>query len=120
MHQREVIAAGGGTLTDTLHIVWTAITVPLMMLSIGFAGFAFRKPFRIYSLLTIVIMIVGGAMTGIYSPDMEANLPTPWIGIWERIGIAPNMIWLIVFAILLLNKKQNVAATGVETTSLAA
>src|SRR5512145_1842455 len=26
MHQRAVLAAGGGTLTDTLHIVWTIVT----------------------------------------------------------------------------------------------
>src|SRR5687767_6259788 len=36
MHQREVVAAGGGTLTDTLHILWSVVTVFLMMLSIGF------------------------------------------------------------------------------------
>ena len=37
MHQREVLAAGGGTLTDTLHIVWTMATVLLMLLAIGFS-----------------------------------------------------------------------------------
>jgi len=38
MHQRAVLAAGGGTLTDTMHLVWAAITVALMMLQIGFAA----------------------------------------------------------------------------------
>src|ERR1051325_6808991 len=32
MHQRQVLAAGGGTLTDTMHIIWSAVTVLLMML----------------------------------------------------------------------------------------
>jgi len=28
MHQRAVLAAGGGTLTNTLHVVWTIVTGP--------------------------------------------------------------------------------------------
>ncbi len=30
MHQREILAAGGGTLTDTLHLVWAFIHLGLM------------------------------------------------------------------------------------------
>src|SRR5687767_13553183 len=52
MHQREVLAMGGGTLTDTLHIVWSVVTVLLMMLAIGFGAAAFGKRFRLYSIAT--------------------------------------------------------------------
>jgi hypothetical protein len=38
MHHREVIAAGGGTLTDTLHLVWAGITVFLMFVYIAFGA----------------------------------------------------------------------------------
>lgn len=114
MHPREVIAAGGGTISDTLHIVWTAICVPLMMLSIGFGAAAFGKAFRWYSAISIVLMLVTGAITGIQSPDMEANLPTPWIGVWERIGLFAYMIWLIVFACLLLKGKRSEARIGLD------
>ena len=58
MHQREVLAAGGGTLTDTLHIVFTIVTVPLMLLIISFGAAAFGKWFRIYSIMTIVIQLL--------------------------------------------------------------
>src|SRR6478609_9751202 len=34
MHQREIIAAGGGTLTDTLHLVWAFVHLGLMLLMI--------------------------------------------------------------------------------------
>jgi hypothetical protein len=40
MHRREVLAAGGGTLTDTLHLVLASVTVLLMLLAIGFADLA--------------------------------------------------------------------------------
>ena len=52
MHQREVLAAGGGTLSDTLHVVLGAVTVFLMFLAIGFGATAFGKRFRLYSIAT--------------------------------------------------------------------
>jgi hypothetical protein len=104
MHQREVLAAGGGTLTDTLHIVFTMITVPLFLLAIGFGAAAFGKRFRMYSIVTIVVVILFGVLTGFDSPRMEADLPTPWIGVWERIGIGAYMLWVVVLAIILLRK----------------
>jgi hypothetical protein len=106
MHQREVLAAGGGTLTDTLHIVWTAVTVPMFMLEIGFGAAAFGKGFRWYSIATLVVLIVFGVMTGTLSDEMEKNLPTPFMGVWERINIGAFMIWLLVFAVLLLQKSK--------------
>ena len=45
MHLREVLAAGGGTLTDTMHIVFAMVTVLLMLLAIGFGAAAFGKRF---------------------------------------------------------------------------
>jgi hypothetical protein len=107
MHQREVLAAGGGTLTDTLHIIFTAITVPLMMLTIGFGAAAFGKAFRLYSISTLVVLVVAGVLTGIDSPNISKNLPTPYIGVWERINIGVYMLWVAVLAgVLLQNEKS--------------
>lgn len=102
MHQREVLAAGGGTLTDTLHIVWSMATVLLMMLAMGFGTAAFGKRFRLYSIATMVILVVFGALTGLDGPRISANLPTPLIGVWERINIGVFMLWVVVFAVALL------------------
>lgn len=106
MHQREVLAAGGGTLTDTLHIAFTMFTVPLMLLIMGFGSAVFGKRFRFYSLVSILIMIVFGVLTGLQSARMEANLPTPWMGVWERISIAAYMVWIMVFAVMLLKRAR--------------
>jgi hypothetical protein len=105
MHQREVLAAGGGTLTDTLHIVWTIVTALFMMSAIAFAAAAFGTRFRIYSIVTIVVSLAFGVWTGMQSPAMEANLATPWIGLVERISIAAFMLWAVVFAIALLRSR---------------
>jgi hypothetical protein len=109
MHQREVLAAGGGTLTDTLHIVFTMVTVPLMMLTIGFGAASFGKRFKLYSIVTLVVLIIAGIFTGIDSPKIEANLPTPSIGVWERINIGVYMLWVVVLSIILLRKENKPA-----------
>jgi hypothetical protein len=105
MHQREVLAAGGGSVTDTLHIVFTFITVSLMFLVMGFGAAAFGRPFRIYTIATILVQLVFGVMTGLDAPALEADLATPWLGVWERINIGVYMIWVVVFAVLLLRKE---------------
>lgn len=104
MHQREILAAGGATLTDTLHIVWTIITLLLMMILMGFGAAASGKRFRFYTILTFGVFIVFGILTFREASGMEANLPTPWMGLWERVNIAAFMLWVIIFAIGLLRK----------------
>lgn len=102
MHQRSVLAAGGGTLTDTMHIAFSAITVLFFLLSLGFGAATFGKPFRIYSIVTIVLLALFGGLTGLVAPRVQANLPTPWIGIWERINIGLYLAWVIVLSAMLL------------------
>jgi hypothetical protein len=104
MHQREVIAAGGGSLTDTFHLVWTFVHLCLMLLMIGFGAAAFGKPFRILSVAIVLIFILFGILTAKESFGIEAGIPTPHVGIWERVNIGAYMVWVIVFAILLIRK----------------
>jgi hypothetical protein len=106
MHQREVIGAGGGTLTDSLHITWAMMTLLFMMVIMGYGAAALGKNFRIFTGTTFVIFVVFGALIGIEAPGIEANLPTPHIGIWERINIGAFMLWVIVFAMALLKKNE--------------
>ena len=101
MHQREVLAAGGGTLSDTLHLVLGAVTVFLMFLAMGFGATAFGTRFRWYSLVTIVVLLVFGGLTFQEAPRLAANLPTPWIGLWERINISVFLIWVVMLAAVL-------------------
>jgi hypothetical protein len=117
MHLREVLAAGGGTLTDTLHIVWSIVTVLLMMLSIGVSATAFGRRFRHYSIATMLILVVFGTLAGMDAPNLEANLPTPWLGVWERISIGVDMLWVAVLSIALLrseNRRPSAFAGSVD------
>lgn len=102
MHQREVLAGGGGTAGDTLHVALGAMTVILTFLTIGFGAAAFGKRFRLYSIVSMVVLLAFGALTFLNAPRLDANLPTPWIGLWERITIAVFLLWIFVLATMLL------------------
>lgn len=106
MHSREVLAAGGGTLTDTMHIVYTAINALLMFSAIGFSMTAFGSRYRVYCIATVIVELAFGIVTGLQSADMQANLPTPWLGVWERIIIVAMMLWPVVLATALLRRQK--------------
>ncbi len=106
MHQREVLAMGGGSLTDTLHIVWTIVASIVFLLVLGFGAAALGKWFRLYSIATMVVLVAFGALTGMHASGIEANLPTPWIGVWERINIGAYMLWVAVLGIALLRAQM--------------
>jgi hypothetical protein len=111
MHLRETLAAGGGTLSDTIHLVLASVTVLLMLLAISFAATAFGTRFRVYSLATLAILAAFGALTFLDAPGIAANLPTPWIGVWERINLGVFLLWVVVLATTLLRVKDSAAAT---------
>ena len=102
MHQREVLAAGGGTLSDSMHVVLGGVTVFLMFLAIGCGAAAFGKRFRVYSIASIVVLLAFGGLTFLEAPRLQANLPTPWIGLWERINISVFLVWVVTLATTLM------------------
>jgi hypothetical protein len=107
MHQREVLAAGGGSLTDTWHIIFSMVWGTFSLLALGFGAFAFGKSFRLYSITTIIVLLVFGTLVALDAPLMQANLPTPFVGLWERINIGAFLLWVIVLAVILLRREKS-------------
>jgi hypothetical protein len=93
---------GGDLRGDAMHLILTSVTVLLILLIIGFGATADGKWFRFYSFVTLLILIVTGALAGLDAPRIAANLPTPWVGVRERINIYGYMLWMMVLAIVLL------------------
>ncbi len=81
-----------------------------MMLAIGFGAAAFGMRFRLYSIATLVILVVFGALTGMNGPRIAANLPTPWVGVWERINIGVFLLWVVALATALLRAPGGTAS----------
>jgi hypothetical protein len=110
MHQREVLAAGGATLTDTLHLVWSGVTGLFMMTAIAFGAAAFGKRFRLYSIATLVLLVALGFVTGQEVSRVQANLPTPLVGVWERLSIGVFLLWIAMLAAVLLRRPMPTGA----------
>jgi hypothetical protein len=102
MHRREVLAAGGGTLTDTLHLVWAGVTVFLFLVIMACGAMALGRRFRAYTIVSVAVLIVCGLLTSLDAPKVGANLPTPWIGLWERVNIGVFLLWVSVLSVSLL------------------
>ncbi len=85
-----------------MHAVFTGVIVVLILLAIAFAGAAFGGWFRWYSVATIATLVVFGALAATQGPQLAANEPTPWLGVFERINIGGYLLWLAVLAIVLL------------------
>ena len=76
------------------------------LLALAFTAAALGKRFRIYSIVTFILVLVFGALTFKEAPGLARNEPTPLIGVWERINIGMFLVWVVVLAIMLLQKKQ--------------
>ena len=107
MHQREVLAAGGGTIGDTLHLVLGGATELIYLLALGFAAAALTKAFRIYSIATFVALFAFGVLSFREVPGVGANQPTPLLGVWERINIGIFLLWMIVLGVVLLTRGRS-------------
>ncbi|MDE3211737.1 MAG: DUF998 domain-containing protein [Bacteroidota bacterium] len=108
MHDRLTLAHGGRSATDEIHLILAMVTVVLMTLAIAYGAASFGRRFRYYSYLTIIILLVFGALTGLDAPKVEANLPTPWVGVWERINIGVFLVWIMVLSLKLLFDKRRI------------
>jgi hypothetical protein len=93
------------------------VDVLFILLIVWFGGNAFGRRFRLYSMATLAVVIVFGALAGMEAPRVEANLPTPWIGLTERITIFASLLWIGALTIRLLRVEEvavSDAVTGRE------
>jgi hypothetical protein len=114
MHQREVLAAGGGSFTDTLHLILGG-TDTLIFFASMIAGLGvFGRRFRYYTLATIAVVLVAGVLTGLAAPGVQKDESTPWIGVTERVSVFGSMLWYAVLAVGLLRRPAERGNPGEE------
>jgi hypothetical protein len=119
MHLREVLAAGGGTAADTLHLVLGGVTEVIYLVALGYAAMALGKAFRFYSLATLLALVAFGVLMVREAPLISANQPTPLIGVSERINIGAFLLWMVVLAIVLLARRRSPDTRGEPFQTLA-
>ena len=84
--------------------------------AMGFAATAFGRRFRLYTIATIAVVLVFGAWSVMDAPRIEAGLPTPWVGVKERIFWYAYQSWFVVLAVTLF-REQSDAGTQTQHRS---
>jgi hypothetical protein len=114
------MTARGGerTTSDVLHIVMTGLTVPTLLVITVVAARAFGRGFRVYSIATVAAVLAFAVPTSLAVPRIDAGLPTPWLGVYERIMVWGWMVWMGALSVALLRRSGDAApraARGMET-----
>lgn len=102
MTSRQEMIAGTMPANDAGHLVLTAVTIILILSQLGSGAMAFGKRFRFYSIVSAVMVLLFGALTGVESAKIPAGDSTPLLGLFERVGIGAWLLWMAVLAIMLL------------------
>lgn len=109
MHQRGSVELAG----DIMHIVFAATQVLLIFLIIILGSGAYGTGFRLYSFTTILALLIFGAWTGSKASAIAEGEPTPWMGIVERVNVYLSMLWLLMFAVMLLRSEKRKGAGNI-------
>lgn len=101
---------GEVTLPGIMHLVLVGLSAMILLAAILLAGFAFGRNapwFRAYSVVSALLMLLGGAFAYV---SVQRGLPLS--GLAERITLAAYLVWILVFAATLLRRGrgQNAAA----------
>jgi hypothetical membrane protein len=88
-----------------LHLIEGGIEMLILFAAMGFAATSLGRGFRLYTIITMILVLIFGAWSGMDAPDVEAGLPTPWLGVRERIFWYTYQLWFAVLAIRLLQQR---------------
>ncbi len=84
-----------------MHMVTTTALVFLMFAFVVSAAIGGSTGFRAYSALTTLAIVVGAVLAGMQVPRIEAGLPTPGLGLYERVNVYAMLLWVAVFSLSL-------------------
>jgi hypothetical protein len=82
------------------------VSVLCILLAIGLGSTLLGRRFRYFSYAMILAILVFGVLASLQVGQMEANQPTPWLGIVERGNVYAIMLWVAVLAIGLLRAQE--------------
>jgi uncharacterized protein DUF998 len=108
---------GGGS-ANTMHILITLAFILLIILFIGCGAASQGKSFRLYSIVTIIMLLVFGALAGLQAPK-AVHFAAPWLGALERVSYYAYVLWVLVLAIVLW-RAQATAPPGQPPASIGA
>lgn len=99
-------------LSDTMHLVLTGLTVACIVGSVAFAAAALGGGFRWWSIAAIAAMLGFGLLAALEAPRLDAGLPTPGLGMFERINIGTWLLWVPMLSGRLRRAKRPAPQSG--------
>jgi hypothetical membrane protein len=92
-----------GGFNDTMHIILSSVFSLFVFVAVALSAVAYRGWFRLYSIVTLVVLIGFGGAASIAIRGIEENL-TPWAGGFERINAYAYFAWLVVLAVTVIRR----------------
>lgn len=92
-------------IAGALHLIEGGVEMLILLIAMGFAAAALDRRFSLYTIITIILMLIFGAWSGMDVQHVKEGLPTPWLGFKERIMWYSYQLWFIVLAVKLLQQK---------------
>lgn len=102
MHMRGAEAE----FTDLMHIGLAGVGALLALLALWFGASAFGRGFRLYTIATVLALVIPGSAVFLFVPQMALGEPTPWVGATERISTYAYLQWQIALTLILLRAKK--------------
>jgi Protein of unknown function (DUF998) len=116
MDSREV----EGSVRTVVHERATAVMVMSMLLAMALGAFVRGGRFRIYSLATLLTVIVFAGLTFQQVTLLAAHEPAPYLGLIERVNIYAWMLWVAVLSISFWHARTASTGEGIEYVKQAA
>jgi hypothetical membrane protein len=89
------------TFSDTMHLLVAGITMLLLTGAILAGATALGPAFRRYSMATVAMMLLFFGLSMRDVPNLGTDLPTPYLGLNERISMAAWLLWIAVLSVRL-------------------
>lgn len=94
--------------TDIMHGTLTAAFSLFVFVAIALVAIGREGWFRFYSSATIVILVGFGMLSSLAIPDIVSNLPTPWMGAFERVNAYAYLGWVAVLTLVVIRRPRRV------------
>jgi hypothetical membrane protein len=92
-------------LQGALHLIEGMVAMLLLFGAMGVAALALGGRFRLYTLVTLALVLGFGAWSSMEVPNVEAGIETPWVGVKERIFWYSYQLWFAVLAVTLMRRQ---------------
>ena len=110
--RQDVVVGAAVAANDVGHIGMTALTAVFILAEVGTSAAGLGRGFRIYCVVSVLVVLVFGGLTGTQAAHVAQGLPTPLMGLYERVNIGAWLLWMAVLAVVLWRRLDAQRSAG--------